>query len=731
MSSKQSINSKIIWSYSLVGVIIIVFVAFAIIGKACYISFVEGDAWRKIGEKQIRPNVKVPAMRGNIYSSKYELMATTESRYRLFIDFWADGISEDTLKKYVRPLSVELNKMFPQKSATEYESHIMAGWNIRMKEAAQMEAQKGKKNVRKTREYHLTIPEVNYIQLKTIRRMPFFAKGRNKSGLYYKERVKRTNPYGTLALRTIGDIYGEMDKGGKNGLEKQYDDLLKGQEGTSTRRKINGRYIDVIDESPVNGKDIVSSIDIDIQDITEKALLKELREIDAQSGTAVVMEVATGEIKAITNMGRIQEGVWTETQNYAVSDMSEPGSTFKVVSMMVALEDGLVHPEDSVDTGKGVVEIAGSRLEDHNARRGGYGKITAAKSIRYSSNIGVAKLILKAYGNDPGKYVDGIYKIGLQKDMELEIPGYGVPRIRHPKDKTAQYWSRTTLPWMAFGYETQIPPIYTLTFFNAIANDGKMMKPIFVKEIQENGKTIERKKPQVVNKRICSPSTLAIIRQMLDDVVNMPDGTGKPARSDKVRISGKTGTAQLSHGSAGYKSAGLSHQVSFCGYFPSDDPKYSIIVVIRKPRNGAASGGFMCGSVFKEIAEEVYAKNIIYNAKSFPADTIHSPIPVIKDGWLESSVDVLDYLKISNKEKNVEGKWVTSELDENRIILRDKILNADLVPDVKGMGAKDAVFALESAGLRVNLFGRGTVFSQSISPGAHIVKGQTVAVQLK
>jgi cell division protein FtsI (penicillin-binding protein 3) len=339
--------------------------------------------------------------------------------------------------------------------------------------------------------------------------------------------------------------------------------------------------------------------------------------------------------------------------------------------------------------------LAGHELQDHNANRGGYGMITAAKSIRYSSNIGVAKLIMKAYGDNPGKYVDGIYKIGFHKDMKLEIPGYGIPRIRHPKDSTAHYWSRSTLPWMSFGYETQIPPIYTLSFFNAIANDGKLMKPIFVREIRENGRTVEKKKPQVINNRICSPSTLAAIRQMLDDVVNCSDGTGKPARSDKVRISGKTGTAQLSQGSAGYKVGGLSHQVSFCGYFPSDKPEYSIIVVIRKPRNGAPSGGLMCGAVFKTIAEEIYSKNIISNVKAFPVDTIHPTEPILK------------------------------------INLEDRTADSGQVPNVKGMGAKDAVFAMESAGLRVGLAGRGTVVAQSIPPGTNVIKGQTVGLQLK
>lgn len=730
MSSKQSLNKKIMLYYFII-TIFIVFVGILIFGKASMTSFANGEEWRKLGEKQVRPNVKVDAVRGNIYSGNEELMATTETRHRLYIDFWSDGVKGDTLQKYIKPLSIELNKMFPQKTAAYYENHIQKGWQMREREANRIK-NGDKKVVKKSREYALLDHQINYVQWKAIRKMPYFSKNVYQTGLYKKDFVFRTKPYGTLASRTIGDIYSEYGKGGKNGLEAHYDSLLRGEPGTSTRRKVNGRFISVEDVKPINGKDIISTIDIHIQDITEKALLNKLREIDAESGTAVVMDVATGEVKAITNMGRVREGVWGETMNYAVADLSEPGSTFKVVSMMVALEDGLVHPEDSVDTGNGVVQIAGQTLRDHNAHKGGYGKITAAKSIRYSSNIGVAKLIMKAYGDHPEKYVESIYKIGFNQDMELEIPGYGVPRIRHPKDEKATYWSRSTLPWMSFGYETQIPPIYTLTFFNAIANNGKLVKPMFVKEIRDDGKIVEKKKTQVINEQICSKTTLTAIRQMLDDVVNTPDGTGKPAHSDKVRIAGKTGTAQLSQGAAGYKAGGLSHQVSFCGYFPSDAPKYSIIVVIRKPRIGIPSGGLMCGSVFKNIAEEVYARKMIYKNESFPVDTIHPLIPIVKNGLAESSLIALNNLKIAYSNTQKESEWITSDLfNENKLLLKDREVNKQSIPNVRGMGAKDAVYALESLGLKVNISGKGTVYSQSISSGTKIVKGQTIVLQLK
>lgn len=712
----EKIVKRAMMFYALIAIVVVVFAA-SIFVKACVTSFIYGSAWREIGLKQIHPDIQIPTVRGNIYSTNSELMSASDPQYRLFIDFWAEGIKEDTLKKYVGDLASELNKMFPKKSVEQYKIHIMNGWETRSKE---------------NRKYRLLDQDVNYLQWKEICQMPYFNQGSFKSGLYYKELVKRVKPYGTLASRTIGDVYGEIGKGGESGLEKYYNNFLSGKSGIGTRRKIYGQYINVVDVKPIIGKDIITTIDITVQDIVEKALLDKLEEFDAESGTVVVMEVTTGKVKAISNMGRIREGVWGEIKNYAVSDLVEPGSTFKIVSMMVAIEDGLIHSEDLVDTENGAVMIAGKLLRDHNAEHGGYGKITASQSIRYSSNIGVARLIEKVYGDNPEKYVDGIYRIGFYKDMKLEIPGCGVPRIHHPQDK-GKYWSRTTLPWMSFGYEIQISPIYMLAFFNAIANNGKLLKPIFVQEIRERDKIVEKKYTQVINSKICSFSTLAVIRQMLDDVVNMPDGTGKPAHSDRVRIAGKTGTAQISQGKIGYKSVGVLHQVSFCGYFPAENPQYSCIVVMRKPKNGIPSGGTMCGSVFKNIAEKIYARNIIPNTGlSFPIDTLHSLIPVLKYGAKENSIQMLKELKIPYEDRSKEKQGVIFCIEENnRMVLLDRKEAFMHVPDVRGMGAKDAIFALESVGLKASISGRGTVTMQSVIAGANIIKGQIVTLQLE
>ena len=690
--AKLSQSNKIRISYFFVAIFFGLIVV-TIMLKSMYISFVEGSEWRKHDARATEKKEIITAPRGNIYSHDGQLMATTEYMYRLYIDCWADGLKKDTLEKYIEPLSKELAKLYPEKNAAQYRSHIMAGWKMRENEDSQIK--NGKKVPKKSREYKLFENNrlVNHLDLKEIKKMPFLRQNKNKSGLITKRFVMRTKPFGTLALRTIGDIYGEYKKGGKNGLELKYDSLLRGVPGMGVSRKVYGRRLNIVTVDPIPGKDIITTIDIDMQDITEKALLDKLKEIDAESGTAVVMEVSTGEIKAITNMGRIREGVWTETKNHAMADEIEPGSTFKVASMMVALEDGVVTPNDTVDAGNGRYPYGGAVITDHNASKGGCGRISASQAIKYSSNIGVAKIILNGYGDNPEKYVEGLYRIGLNENLELEIPGAGKAKIRMPK-KDRSNWSNTALPWMSFGYETQIPPIYTLTFFNAIANDGKMIKPIFVKEIQQNGKTEERKKTKVIRNKICSDKTLAEIREMLYDVVNQKGGTGKPAHSDFVEIAGKTGTAQISRGSAGYKGGG--HQVSFCGYFPAKKPLYSFIVVIRKPRNGAPSGGFMSGAVCKAIAEGIVSKSMRKKVEECPSDSLISLLPKTK-------------LSLSPEAKCV----------------RDK------VPNVIGMGAKDAVYLLENIGLKVNLTGKGTVVAQTIIPGTKVTKGQTIGIQLK
>ncbi|MDR1682045.1 MAG: penicillin-binding protein [Candidatus Symbiothrix sp.] len=669
MSAKKTQAQKIMTSYFIL-VVIVIGVALLVFSKAVRTSWKDGERWRELGATQVRDSVPIPTERGNIYACGGELLATNEDRYKLYIDFWAQKGTADSLKANLRKINAELQQNFPDSLARKIGDRLQKGLDWKVEQDKKI---KNNPNFKPDRGYPLQGIVVDYAQWKTLRTLTFFKKGQYISGLKPQSLRRRVNPYGSLALRTIGSIYGSDTIGrkvGKNGLEMYYDSLLCGKPGLGQSRKVNGRTMVVPFEKPVPGCDIITTIDVHIQDIVEKNLKKKLQEIDAESGTAVLMETATGEVKAITNMGRICEGVWGETRNFAVSDLSEPGSTFKVVSMLVGLNDGTIHPDDPVDVGNGFAVVAGVPLEDHNAGRG-YGLINAANSIRYSSNIGVAKLIMQAYSRDPDRYFDGVYRIGFHQDMHLEIPGYAVPRIRRTHNLV-------DLSRMSYGYYTAIPPIYTLSFFNAIANNGKLVKPLFVCEIRngESGRVLERKKPIVINEQIASETALSEIRQMLDSVVNSLGGTGKPARSKLIRIAGKTGTAKLAEGG----SYGNQHQVSFCGYFPSDKPKYSMIVVIRKPRIGNASGGFMCGAVFKAIAEEIYTRNIISESRPLPVDTL-------------------------SKQPEVKKSLVALDSESNGI------------PNVRGMGAKDAVYAIERTGRRVKLSGKGTVVAQSVLPG--------------
>lgn len=682
-----------------------------IVFKACKTAFVEKDKWLALAKTQERPDRRIYPSRGNIYSHDGKLMATSVPRYYTFMDFKAGGFDKKVFDANLDSLAICLSHTFHDRTPAGYKAHLRRGYAIG------------------SRYYPVVSKKISYYELKNLKAFPFFRMNNsNKTGLVVKEMVQREKPFGSLASRTIGDTYGEIDTSGvtkgKNGLELQYDSLLRGKPGWNAIRRLNGQWTNVTEEEPVEGMDIYSTIDIDIQDLTEKSLVDMLKSIDAASGTAVVMEVATGEIKAITNMGRVREGVYAETMNHAVADETEPGSTFKVASIMVALEDGVCQPGDTVDVGNGIYMYKGARMTDHNMHRGGYGKITVEQAIWYSSNIGVAKTILKGYANNPTKFVEGLYRIGMNANLKIDIPGAGRAKIRRPDDPN-QYWSKTTLPWMSFGYETQIPPISTLAFYNAIANGGKMMRPYFVKEIKHRGKTVRSFSPEVLKQSICSTETLAKIQHMLVGVVD--SGTGKAVHSDIIPIAGKTGTAQIASGGV-YRRAG--HQVAFAGYFPANDPQYSCIVVIRQPRIGYPSGGTMSGGVVKAIAEKIYASHIRVKVEDMERDSTAVWLPATKAGEKRAVEAVLDELDIQWAD-SASTHWVRAERDSSNIRLRNLKIIDGLVPSVYGMGAKDAVFLLENAGLRVTLSGAGRVTSQSIPPGRRVVKGQTILITLK
>ncbi|WP_108820992.1 penicillin-binding protein [Dysgonomonas sp. Marseille-P4361] len=714
-------------------VLLLSFVFIAVIVNIFKIKYVEGAAWRELGRKEtVKKDREVRPNRGNIYADDGRLLATSEPLYGVYMDFMSEGIKEDTLMKYVTPLSQALAKKFPDRNATQYKKVILDGWALSRRELAEIAKNKANgsdKKVRiRSRYVRIVRPDINYVELKELRTFPFFDQRSNRSGLFTEEKTMRKKPFGRLAGRTVGSIYKDIDQGGSSGIELKYDSLLKGVPGLKTRQRIQGKWIDVILEEPTDGYDVKTTLNVDIQDLAEKALYDKLVETKAESGVAIIMEVETGEIKAMTNLDRVSEGVYAEGKPNAFSYMSEPGSTFKTVSLMVALEDGVVTPNDSVYVGNGLFQYKGRVVRDHDWRKGqNRGYATIARGMYSSLNTVIAQMILKGYENDPKKYVQRIHDLGLTKKLEWDVPlegREGTSYIRFPDDKYNPF-SKTTLPWMSFGYETQVPPIYMLMFYNGIANNGKMIKPFLTKAIMKDGKIEEEFEAEVVNPMLSSEKTLHEVREILRGVVT--DGTGKAVNSELFPIAGKTGTAMIA-ARGGYE----GYFVSFCGYFPSDNPKYTCFVGIRRPV-GSPSGGLMPGAVFKRIAEGIYMRNLVATPIKPVADTINSLIPVVKNGSLKNTEIVLDELDQDFTLAGGKADWIKTRLDtlSNAIVLEaNNVSSEGLVPNVIGMGARDAIFLLENQGLKVRLVGAGKVRKQSLTAGSRLVKGSTITIEL-
>ena len=724
LSDKRNIMNR----YSLIMLAMIV-IGVLIVAKAAYTMFFERDYWERVAKQVERDNVEIEANRGNILSSDGKLMASSLPEYYLYMDFMTSKKKNETLQEKKARLRQQKNKdsllyakldsisqglhaIFPDKSAAYFKQHIRNGR-------------------RKQSRYYLMYPRrVSYIQYKAAQQLPFFNLGRNASGFYGEEYNQRKHPFGSLASRTLGRVYAAKDSA-VNGLELAFDSVLRGRNGLVHRQKVMDKFLSIVDVPPVDGCDIVTTIDVGMQDIAEKALVDMLKEVDARVGVAILMEVATGDVKAIVNMTKCNDGQYREIRNNAISDMMEPGSVFKTASLMVALEDGVITMKDGVDTGNGIMRMHTRDMRDHNWSKGGYQYLTVPEILMYSSNIGVSYLIDKYYFDNPNKFVDGIYRIGLDRPLHLQIPGEGVPNIRK-KEKDGKNWSNTTLAWMSIGYETQIPPMNILTFYNAIANNGVMVKPKFVKEIRRDDETVKEYPTEVLNPSICSSQTLESVQEMLRLVVS--DGLGKSAGSEQFPVSGKTGTAQISQGADGYKSGIVSYLLSFVGYFPSDAPKYSCMVAIQKSGYPASSG--WAAKVFNKIAERVYAKDLTDNLLH-AVDTVSEILPKVKNGNIENAKYVLDALDVHNviqgeepiQDAFVSGKVYSKGTDLLELVACDQ--PEGLVPDVRGMGAKDAVYLLESKGLKVSLSGMGRVYYQSLRHGSLMRKGQAIELKLK
>lgn len=713
-------NKKVMPRYNVIAILMAV-VAFAVVAKASYTAVVKRDYWMAVADRVKKDSVSVKPVRGNILSCNGQLMASSLPEFKLFMDFDAlTNAKNDSLwDTKIDDISAGLAKIFPEKTAAEFKSHLQEGHG------------------KHSKHWPIWPKRVDYNTYTEVMSLPIFNMPSYKGGFHIEEFNARQRPYGSLAARTVGAMYGGKDTA-RFGLELSYDSILRGKDGIIHRRKVLNKYLNITDTPPVDGADIVTTIDVGMQDLAERAVIEELKlpEVNGNVGVAIVMEVKTGDIKAIVNMEKCYNPdgsvVYREVKNHAVSDLLEPGSVFKPISIMTALEDGYCDTTKMVDTGGGVWPMYGREMRDHNWRRGGYGPMRLPKTLEVSSNIGVSRIIDEYYHNDPEKFVRGVYRSGVTADFHLPLAGYSPAKVRMPKkNKHGQWvnWSNTALPWMSIGYETQIPPISTLAFYNAIANDGRMMKPRFVKAVVKDGKTLMEFPPEVVagKEQICSNRVVKLMQTMLEHVVSQ--GLGRKAGSPSFRVAGKTGTAQISQGKSGYKSGAVSYLLSFAGYFPADAPRYSCIVCIQKT-GLPASGGGMSGVVFHHIAEGIMAQDLkldVTDAK----DSASVLVPEVKDGNILAADYVLSHLGINTNTAwggsyaNGNPIWGTSERKGAAAVALKKknMYGKAYVPDVIGMGARDAVYLLESRGVKVTLIGRGKVVKQSLKPGERTKKG--------
>ena len=694
-------SDKVMPRYFVIAVVLTL-IGFAVVGKAMYIMTAKKDYWTQVASRLKRDSVTVKPNRGNILSCDGQLMASSIPEYKVYMDFQAGAEDSTGVHKRdsiwaaeIDTICYGLNQIFPQKSAAEFKAHLLEGKRKVMKNGTVG-----------ARHWAIWPRRIDYNTFCEVHELPIFREKLYKGGFHWETFNSRRKPFGTLAQRTIGEMYGAKDSA-KNGLELSLDTLLRGKNGLMHRRKILSKYLDIPVLSPADGVDVVTTIDVGMQDLAERALVDELKEINGEMGVAILMEVKTGDVKAIVNMTRGLDGNYYEMVNNAISYRCEPGSVFKVASFLVALDDGVIDTTMTIPTGCGVMEMHGRPMKDHNWRRGGYGTINVARALEVSSNIGVSYLIDKYYGHNPKKYVEGLYRIGIHEDLKLPLVGYHTPMIRMPDTKTtdrSKYWSKTTLPWMSIGYETQIAPINTVAFYNAIANNGKLMQPRFVKQLMKNGEVIREFEPVVLKERIAKPQTIKTMQTILEHVVSQ--GLGKKAGSKSFKVAGKTGTAQVADQFGSYHSGVTRYWLSFAGFFPADNPRYTCIVCLKKS-GLPASGGGMSGVVFHHIAEGVMAQSLKRSVDD-ARDSRSSFTPAVKKGDSQAANYVLASLKTKASAPSSANYREGSK---------------HTVPDVTGMGAKDAVYLLESRRVKARIKGRGKVKSQSIHAGTAVKQG--------
>lgn len=676
-------------------------VAVGVLGKVIYIQFVQGADLKNQAMQTTTKLKNIEAVRGNIYSHNGRLLATSVPIYEIAID--PQIPSNELFNAEVGALAKALAALYPGSFAAEYERKI--------REARADDKQ-----------YLVLRRNVSYADLQLIRQFPLLNKGRYKGGFICQQQNKRVKPFDVLAARTIGY---ERDGVQPVGLEGAYSTVLGGVSGQRLMQKMaSGVWKPVSDDNeidPKDGMDIVTTIDVNIQDVAESALMRQLEEHEAASGTVILMEVHTGRVRAIANLKRAKSGGYYEGYNYAIGESTEPGSTFKLASLLVALEDNVVELTDSVNTGNGTMRFYDRVMRD--SKPGGYGKLSVEGVIAHSSNVGISRIIDQHYSRNPSQFIDGLKRLGLDQPLGVAIKGEGKPYIKTPRDST---WSGTTLPWMSIGYETQLAPIQILALYAAVANGGNIMRPVFVERVMDKGHLVEEIKPEVLRPNICSAATIEKARKALEATVRY--GTGKSIRNEVYSIAGKTGTCQVGYGDP---SKPVSYQASFAGYFPADDPVYACMVVVSAPSKDQYYASQVAAPIFKEVADKVYASAIEVH-KTLVKQEIQAPtwIPYAKNGSQSELMSVYDALNIPYKSDAPEKDWVVTVTGEKEVSLYPRDIQPDRMPQVKGMAIQDALYLLENLGLRVEFSGVGVVLEQSILPGSQIETGQLVNLQL-
>jgi cell division protein FtsI (penicillin-binding protein 3) len=700
VNTKRDILIRVYLSF--VFFIIIAVVISLQIGK---VQFKEGKYWRSISDSLSTSYHSIEPIRGNIYSSDNKLLVTSIPIYEIRIDFKTEAwLDEEYFDKNIDSFCFKMSQLFKTESKTEYKNRITKAKN-------------------KKSRYYLLKRNVNHNQLKKLKDFPFLSRGKYKGGFIVEQRSIRIHPFNMLAERTIG--YKVPNVQGV-GLEGAYNEFLAGKNGQRLMQKISGgQWIPINYENevePEDGKDIISTIDVNIQDFTEAALLKALIKHEAQNGCAVVMEVNTGHIKAIANLKRNSRGEYGETYNFAVGASTEPGSTFKLISAMILLEKGVVKLNDIIDTEDGTHEFYDRIMRDANSK--GYGRISFREAFELSSNVAFSKLVFNNYNDKANLFINEIRKMAIDQPLGLGIAGEGKPMFKSPGSSD---WSGTTLPWMSVGYELLMTPLQMLTIYNAVANNGKMIKPLFVERVKDIDKTVKYYDTEVINKQICSKKTNEQLKILLSGVVE--SGTAKNIKSSQYSIAGKTGTALVAL--QGSYNRDKKYQASFAGFFPVEEPKYSCIVVITDPSSGSIYGSSVAAPVFREIADKIYIKGQTnYLTQNKQQDKRYQYLPIVKYGAKEDLIKLSSYMGLEMKMNSTGGEWVYVLPENNKIQLYNKLVKNDEVPDVRGMVLSDAVYILENLGLKVKVSGVGKVKTQSLSPGSRIYPKAEIRLKL-